>query len=89
MSEITDKDIAKASSTSLVNYIVAYKLLNYNKPLAIKCMVELDRRRNAGDELNYEDLVEEKLKEWKAKVPKPLELKSPMDFAKILANKDD
>ena len=84
--EIKDEDIANASLGVLINYVVAYKLLKYNKPLAIKCMAELDRRRQSGEEINYEDIIENKLKEWRAKVPKVIPLKSPTDLVKLFTN---
>jgi len=89
MVEIQDKDITNATSAVLINCVVTFKMLKINKPLAIKCMQELVKRREAGEELDYENIIDQKLKEWQAKVVKPRSLKTPQDFAKLFAKDND
>jgi len=67
---ISDEDIKQATSSALINYTAAYRLFKYNKSLAVKCMKELTIRRAGGDELNYEELIDEKVNKWKEKLPK-------------------
>lgn len=49
-------------SESLASYIVAYKYLNINKDFAVFCMNELSRRRNLGEDFDFESFIEDKLK---------------------------
>ncbi len=57
-----NEDIKTTSSKVLAAQIVAYRLINTNKELAIKCMEELSRRRTEGEVFDYESYIEEKTK---------------------------
>jgi hypothetical protein len=57
-----EEDIKSASSRVLAAQVVAYRLINANKELAIKCMEELSRRRIEGEAFDYESYIEEKIK---------------------------
>jgi len=57
-----NEDIKAASSKVLAAQVVAYRLINVNKELAIKCMEELSRRRAEGEAFDYESYIEEKTK---------------------------
>lgn len=65
-----DELIKKASSKILAGYVVTYKLLNNFKELSIKCMQELMDRRASGDQFNFEEYIEDQLKD----TPKPTDL---------------
>lgn len=45
--------------------VVAYRALGINRELATQCMVELARRRAAGENFDYEDFIAKEL----AKIP--------------------
>ncbi len=81
---ITEDDLKKAPVESLINYIVTYRLLTINRELAIMCMKELDERRQSGEEINYEEIVEKKLIEWKNKLPESKSLPDSFNAATIL-----
>lgn len=66
----SENDIKNATSKNLAGYIVAYRLLGFNKELSIKCMQELMNRRNNGDDFKFEDYIESELKD----APKPNDL---------------
>lgn len=53
---ISDKD-----SKQLAAIIVGYRLLNMHKELAMECMAELLRRKEAGDDWDYEKYIDEEL----------------------------
>ena len=57
----------KATSQILAAYIVAYRVLGFDKPFALWCMGELLRRRESGEDFNFEDYIEEKVKECQKK----------------------
>lgn len=60
---INNEDIKAASSKVLAAQVVAYRLININKELAIKCMEELSRRRaEDGEVFDFESYIEEKTK---------------------------
>lgn len=65
-----DELIKKASSKILAGYVVTYKLLNNFKDLSIKCMEELMNRRSLGDPFNFEQYIDDQLKD----VPKATDL---------------
>ncbi len=65
------EDIKKASSKILAGYVVAYKLLGFNKDRNIACMKELMDRRALGDDFNFEEYIEDQLKD----APKATDLK--------------
>lgn len=62
--------IGQASSEALAFHIVSYKLLGLHKNIAIICMLELVRRRNLGEEFDYESFIDLELK--KLPVVQPL-----------------
>lgn len=47
-------------------HIVVYRHLGINKELAIECMEELCTRREHGDEFNFEQYIEDQLKDMPA-----------------------
>jgi hypothetical protein len=59
---MNNEDIKTASSKVLAAQVVAYRLININKELAIECMGELSSRRAAGEEFDYESYIEENIK---------------------------
>lgn len=68
--QFKNEDIKKASSKNLAGFIVAYRLLGIHKELSILCMEELSNRRNSGDTFNFEEYIENELKD----APKPNDL---------------
>jgi len=52
-----------STSETLAAYVVMYKSLNINKELALKCMKELVKRREFGENFDYEAYIEKHLKE--------------------------
>lgn len=54
--------IGQASSEALAFHIVSYKLLGIHKSIALTCMLELVRRRNLGEEFDYESFIDSELK---------------------------
>jgi len=46
-------DIRQAKSKDIANYVVIYKILGIHRELSIKCMEELHRREQAGDDFDY------------------------------------
>jgi hypothetical protein len=58
--------ISQSSSEVLATQVVVYRSLGLNKTLALLSMAELARRRDLGEEFNYENFIEEELK----KIPK-------------------
>jgi hypothetical protein len=81
---ITEEDLKKAPTESLINYITTYRLIKINRELAIMCMKELDERRQNGEEINYEEEIEKKLKDWKSKLPESKSLPGSFNAASIL-----
>jgi len=54
------KDI---DSKALGAHVVVFRLLGINKELAVECMEELCIRRDHGDDFNFEQYIEEELKD--------------------------
>ena len=53
-----DKEyIEKATSKTLAAHIVVYRSLGINKELSILCMEELLRRKENGDNFNYDEYI--------------------------------
>ena len=52
-----DTLIKEAPNEALVSYVSIYYTMKINKDLAIKWMMELDKRRAEGQEINYEDEI--------------------------------
>ncbi len=78
--QFSDDDVKKAGSKNLAGYVVAYRLLGIYKELSIKCMKELMNRRSAGDDFNFEEYIEDELKD----APKPNDLKKVSSILKGL-----
>ena len=78
--QYTENDIKNANSKNLAGYVVAYRLLGLHKDLSIKCMEELLNRRVNGDNFNFEDYIENELKD----APKPNDLSSIQNILKGL-----
>lgn len=57
--ENIDDFIKKSPSESLIIFIANYRFSRFNKELSLKCMEELSLRRSLGDNLNFEDLIDE------------------------------
>lgn len=53
-----DTFIKNAKTAALVSYVATFRALRINKQNAIKCMLELDRRRQDGDDTPYEELID-------------------------------
>lgn len=58
-----ENNLTGLSSQVLAAWIISYKLIGVNQELAQKCMEELTRRRLTGDTFNFEEYIENKLKE--------------------------
>jgi hypothetical protein len=71
---------ASVTSKILASYVVVFRLLDINKELAIFSMEELDRRRIAGDDFDYESYIDEELKN---SPPSKLGPKEKMNFGQI------
>lgn len=56
-----------ANSKSLAAHIVSYKVYNIDSKFSLICMEELVRRRNLGEEFNFEQYIEDQIK----LLPKP------------------
>lgn len=67
-----------STSESLASHIVVYKTLGIDRELAQVCMKELARRRNLGENFDYEQFIEDKIKE----IPKM----QGLDFTSLGAN---
>lgn len=78
--QYSEDDIKKAGSKNLAGYVVVYRSLGIYKELSIKCMQELMDRRVGGDEFNFEEYIEEQLKN----IPKPNDLKNISSILKGL-----
>lgn len=64
--------IGQAQSSVLAAQVVLYKSLSLFKTTAIICMAELHRRRNLGEDFDYENFIDEEIN----KLPKvqPLDI---------------
>ena len=50
--------IKNAKTEALISYVATFRALRINKQNAIRCMLELDRRRQNGDDVAYEELID-------------------------------
>ena len=67
MAEISENiPIENRTSETLAAHIVIYKTLNIDRETALLCMEELGRRRERGDDFDYEAFIEAEI----AKMPK-------------------
>lgn len=64
---MTDSDVApegpdtfikNATTNSLISYVATFRALRINKQNAIRCMQELDKRRQNGEDVPYEELIQ-------------------------------
>jgi hypothetical protein len=78
--QFSDADIKKAGSKNLAGYVIAYRLLGVYKELSILCMEELMNRRANGDIFDFEEYIENELKD----APKPNDLKKVSSILKGL-----
>lgn len=58
--------MSQANSEALAAHIVLYKVLGINKMTAVECMRELGRRRQLGEEYEYEKFIDDEA----GKIPK-------------------
>lgn len=72
------KNLPEFTSDKLCDIIVTNRYLNFNEEVTILCMEELSRRRQNGDSLLFESIIDEKQKE----LP-PLDLEVP-DLRSVL-----
>ena len=54
-----DEFLINASNQALISYVAMYRSMKANKQNSIKCMVELDNRRQNGEDIPYEKLIED------------------------------
>lgn len=64
------EEIKKASSKILAGFVVVYRTLHIFKERSILCMQELMARREAGDDFNFEEYIENEVNS----MPKPTDL---------------
>lgn len=60
--EEVKEQIKSAKSKILAGYVITYRLLGLYKELAEECMEELLLRRENGDNFNFEEYIEDELK---------------------------
>lgn len=80
-------DISHLDSKSLASYIIAYKALGLNKEIAIECMNELSKRRNLGDEFEFENFIEQELEKL-PKITPPQNISNIFSLIKQFKNHD-
>lgn len=51
--------LINAPSQALISFVAMYRSMKANKQNSIKCMVELDLRRQKGEDIPYEQLIED------------------------------
>lgn len=56
-------NIEEMANELLAVNVVVYRTLHINKELAVQSMIELTKRRERGDSFNYEEFIENKIKE--------------------------
>ena len=74
--------IGFSTSKTLAAHIVIFKVLGIDREIAILCMKELARRREYGQDFDYETFIEEEL----TKIPKMKGLNMPEIGKKIMLN---
>ncbi len=55
-------DLENINNKVLAAQVVIYKTLGINRPLAIQCLTELERRKNQGDEFDFESFINSEVK---------------------------
>jgi hypothetical protein len=80
MNDLTEQEeILAASSKILAGYVVVYRLLKIYRERSEACMIELMNRRANGDDFNFEEYIENELKE----APKPNDLNKISQILKV------
>jgi hypothetical protein len=69
-----DKTIPVANTKDLCDYVAMYRVLKIGKDIAIKCMVELDNRKNIDNTIDYQLMINDSVEKLK------LELKGDSDY---------
>lgn len=84
MDQIPNKylDIPSKTSEDLAAHVVAYRSLGIDKKFALVCMAELARRRELGEDFNFEDFIDQETK----KMPKMHDLDLVKQAASINNN---
>lgn len=60
-----DESIANATPESLADIVATYRVLKINKSRAAKCMREIAKRRENGDDFDYMARIESHVKKLK------------------------
>ncbi len=68
--------ISTSTSKTLAAHVIVYRALGMNKDIAIACMQELAKRKNDGDDFDFEDFIDNELK----KIPK----QKNTDYAQVI-----
>lgn len=68
--------VKTSPSETLAAHVVVYRALKINKDIALACMKELAKRKEDGDDFDFETYIEDEL----AKVPKP----KTMNYAQMI-----
>jgi len=56
--------IGFSASEVLASHVVVYKTIGLDRELAQVCMKELSRRRSLGEDFDYEQFIEDKIKDF-------------------------
>ncbi len=70
------QQVASSPSESLASYVVLNRTLNMEAEFAKKCMVELMRRRELGDDFAFEEWIEEKCQTVKVPTMNLIQIKN-------------
>jgi hypothetical protein len=81
--EETKNKIPTFSSEKLCQIIVCYRYLNSYKELATLCMQELGKRRENGDNFDYESYIEKSLLELPEINLQPVDIRSLMSNIRL------
>lgn len=75
-------EIPQADSKLLAAHVVVYRTLGIEKEFALACMTELARRRDLGDDFDYESYIEAEI----VKIPKLDELENISNLSRQIQN---
>ena len=53
-----EEKLKTALTSELISYVASYRTFGINKKGSILCMIELDKRRQDGDNINYEEEID-------------------------------
>lgn len=73
--------IKNATSKNLAGYVITYRLLGIYKNVAALCMTELLERRDAGDDFNFEEYIDNEVKS--SPKPQQIDLKKIKNIIKF------